>query len=88
MKKTDHTVRPPNRRSLHPGFEKTTHNLCPRCRTRDLTVYFRSKSPRRVGAYCHSCGLVGFYAKNGFFELGKLAPRLASTQSTYVVNPT
>jgi len=81
MRKGGHPMKPPGHRDLRPGFEKTTHNLCPSCGGSDLTVYFRSGSSQRVGAYCYSCGLVGFFARNDFFELGRIAPDLIPDQT-------
>ena len=76
MKRGGHVIRQLSHRGLRPGFEKTTHNLCPSCGNADLTVYFKSASRVRVGAYCYSCGLVGFFARNEFFELGRMTSRL------------
>ena len=73
MKSTDHVIKPAIGRKPHRGFEKTVHNPCPNCGMGDLTVYFESGSPRKVGALCYSCGLVGFFARNDFFELGRIS---------------
>jgi len=69
MKKSGHAISSGGCKYGRSGFEKTTHNPCPTCGSSELTVYFRSGSSQKVGAYCHSCGLVGFFAQNHFFEL-------------------
>lgn len=74
MKKGDHLMRSPSRGKARLSFEKTIHNTCPNCGSTDLAVYFKSRSPRKIGAYCYSCGLVGFFARNDFFELGRITP--------------
>jgi hypothetical protein len=84
MRRDGHTTRSRTRR-VHRAFDKTTHNLCPRCKSHDLAVYFNSGSPRKVGALCYSCGLVGFFARNDFFEIGKLVSDLAFTIGNHVV---
>jgi len=66
-------IRPATARRRRRSFEKTVHNPCPNCRTCDLAVYFESGSPRKVGALCYSCGLVGFFAQNRFFELSRIS---------------
>lgn len=76
MKKHDHAMRPLSHKNTRSGFEKTIHNVCPSCGKADLTVYFRSGSRNGVGAYCHSCGMTGFFARNDFFELGRITPNL------------
>jgi hypothetical protein len=73
MRRTDHAIKAGSGRRPRRGFEKTLRNPCPNCGIGDLTVYFESGSPRRVGALCYSCGLVGFFARNEFFELGRLS---------------
>jgi hypothetical protein len=79
MKRGDHPNRTARHRNLRPSFEKTVHNLCPICGSPEFTVYFESGSPRKVGALCYSCGIVGFFARNSFFELGRISkgPKLA-----------
>jgi hypothetical protein len=78
MKRGDHPDRVARHRSIRPSFEKTIHNLCPSCGSTEFTVYFESGSPRKVGALCYSCGTVGFFARDNFFELGRISkgPRL------------
>lgn len=80
MKRGDHPNRVARHRSIRPSFEKTIHNLCPSCGSTEFTVYFESGSPRKVGALCYSCGTVGFFARNNFFELGRVSkePKLTS----------
>jgi hypothetical protein len=80
MKRGDHPSRMAKHRNVRPGFEKTIHNRCPSCGSSELTVYFESGSPRKVGALCYSCGTVGFFARRSFFELGRISkePRLTS----------
>jgi len=72
MKRSDHPSRLTKHRNVRRGFEKTTHNLCPSCGSGQFTVYFESGSPRKVGALCYSCGTVGFYARNNFFQIGRI----------------
>lgn len=66
-------IRPASERRRRRGFEKTFHNQCPNCGIGDFTVYFESGSPRKAGALCYSCGLVGFFAQNRFFELSSIS---------------
>jgi len=73
MRRGGHMIRPASERRLDRGYEKTLHNPCPNCGIGDLTVYFESGSPRKVGALCYSCGLVGFFAQNRFFELSRIS---------------
>jgi hypothetical protein len=81
MKRGDHHNTTARHRHIRPSFEKTVHNLCPICGSPELTVYFESGSPRKVGALCYSCGTVGFFARNNFFELGRISegPKLTSS---------
>jgi len=71
-----HLVKPTAHHISRLSFEKTTHNICPSCGKADLTVYFRSGSRSGVGAYCDACGMTGFFARDGFFRLGRIAPHL------------
>ena len=73
MRRADNALKSAHKRNTNPRFEKAVHNPCPNCGNRDLTVYFESGSPRKVGALCYSCGLVGFFARNDFFELGTIS---------------
>jgi predicted RNA-binding Zn-ribbon protein involved in translation (DUF1610 family) len=82
MKRTGYAFSSRGRKYGRSGFEKTTHNPCPSCGSSELTVYFRSGSPQKVGAYCHSCGLVGFFAQNHFFELERITHDLIPPQTT------
>jgi predicted RNA-binding Zn-ribbon protein involved in translation (DUF1610 family) len=79
-------IRPASERRPHRGFEKTVHNPCPNCGIGDLTVYFESGSPRKVGALCYSCGLLGFFAQNRFFELGRISETRTRRSSPYSEN--
>ncbi len=72
MKRVEHALGSASHRSARADFEKIIHNLCPRCGCTDLAVYFRSGSRQKVGAFCYSCGLVGFFARDDFFQLGKM----------------
>jgi len=69
MKGASHGPKLSRAKKAGPGFEKSVHNLCPGCGTNDLTVYFELGRSRKVGALCYSCGLVGFFARNDFFQL-------------------
>jgi len=69
MKGAGHGPKLPRSRKADPSFDKSIHNLCPGCGTNDLTVYFESAHSRKIGALCYSCGLVGFFARNDFFQL-------------------
>jgi len=73
MKRSGHLIKPGSVRMTRGSFEKTLHNHCPNCGISDLTVYFEFGSTRKVGALCYSCGLVGFFARNDFFELGRIS---------------
>jgi predicted RNA-binding Zn-ribbon protein involved in translation (DUF1610 family) len=81
MKRGDHPNRTARHRNVRPTFEKTVHNLCPNCGSSEFTVYFESGSPRKVGALCYSCGTVGFFARNNFFELGRVSKGTKLTSS-------
>jgi hypothetical protein len=72
MKRGDHPSRMAKHRNVRPSFEKTIHNLCPSCGSSRFAVYFESGSPRKVGALCYSCGTVGFFARDNFFQIGRL----------------
>jgi len=72
MKRGDHPSRVAKHRNVRPSFEKTIHNLCPSCESPQFTVYFESGSPRKVGALCYSCGTVGFFARDNFFQIGRI----------------
>jgi len=72
MKRADHPSRVVRHRNVRPTFEKTIHNLCPSCGSAQFTVYFESGSPRKVGALCYSCGTVGFFARDNFFQIGRI----------------
>lgn len=74
MKRADLRIRSACHGSPRVTFEKTVHNRCPNCGGADLAVYFRSGSRRKVGALCYSCGMVGFFARNNFFELARIVP--------------
>jgi len=74
MKRADHGIRSASHRSPRLSFEKTVHNRCPNCGGANLAVYFRSGSRRKVGALCYSCGMVGFFDRDNFFELGRVTP--------------
>ena len=73
MRRGGDMVRLASARRPHHGFEKTVHNPCPNCGIGDLAVYFEEGSSRKLGALCYSCGLVGFFARNDFFALGKIS---------------
>jgi len=88
MKRADHPSRVTiKHRNARPTFEKTIHNLCPSCGSTQFTVYFESGSPRKVGAQCYSCGTVGFFARNNFFQIGRIPrkPRRAGHRGLEVV---
>jgi len=72
MKRGDHHGRLVRHRNIRPSFEKTVRNPCPSCGRSEFTVYFESGSPRKVGALCYSCGTVGFFARNNFFQIGRI----------------
>lgn len=72
MKRGDHPSRVAKHRNGRPSFEKTIHNPCPNCGRDRFTVYFESGSPRKVGALCYSCGTVGFFARDNFFQIGRI----------------
>jgi len=72
MRREGHGIRLANHRTIRPVFEKTTNNVCPNCGDTGLAVYFKSDTQRRIGALCYSCGLVGFFADDSFFELGRI----------------
>jgi len=72
MKRSDQPSRPAKHRNVRPNFEKTIHNPCPTCGSVQFTVYFESGSPRKVGALCYSCGTVGFFARDNFFQIGRI----------------
>jgi len=73
MKRGGHPNRVTRHRNNRPSFEKTIHNPCPSCGSSELTVYFESGSPRKVGALCYSCGTVGFFARNRFYKIARFA---------------
>jgi len=75
MKRADHPNRVTKHRNARPSFEKTIHNICPNCESARFTVYFESGSPRKVGALCYSCGTVGFFARDSFFQIGRIRTR-------------
>jgi predicted RNA-binding Zn-ribbon protein involved in translation (DUF1610 family) len=88
MKRGDHPSRVAKHRNVRPTFEKTIHNLCPTCGSTQFTVYFESGSPRKVGALCYSCGTVGFFARDNFFQIGRIPMkqrRLAGLHALEVV---
>jgi predicted RNA-binding Zn-ribbon protein involved in translation (DUF1610 family) len=88
MKRGDHPSRVARHRNVRPSFEKTIHNLCPTCGSTQFTVYFESGSPRKVGALCYSCGTVGFFARDNFFQIGRISTkhgRLADHRALEVV---
>jgi predicted RNA-binding Zn-ribbon protein involved in translation (DUF1610 family) len=88
MKRGDHPSRVTKHRNVRPSFEKTIHNLCPNCGSTQFTVYFESGSPRKVGALCYSCGTVGFFARDNFFQIGRIPMkhrRLAGHRALEVV---
>lgn len=49
-------------------MEKTTGDVCPRCGSASLNVYYEDFSDEQLGALCDSCSL------KGFFMNGKLVP--------------
>jgi Zn ribbon nucleic-acid-binding protein len=49
-------------------MEKTTGNVCPRCGSQSLNIYYEDGVDLQLGALCDSCSL------KGFFMNGKLVP--------------
>lgn len=53
-------------------LEKIPNNICPECSNAEFAIYFKSGSAKKLGGLCYSCGLVGFFALDYFFTIGRI----------------
>mgnify|MGYP001033637036 FL=1 len=57
-------------------MEKTVHNVCPKCGEGAMNVYYEDDSDIRLGAWCESCDLKGFFVGKELFEVAELRARI------------
>ena len=53
-------------------MEKTVQNVCPKCGEGAMNVYYEDDSDVRLGAWCESCDLKGFFVGKELFEVGRV----------------
>jgi len=58
-------------------MEKTIHNVCPRCGENAMNVYYEDDSDIKLGAWCESCDLKGFFVGRELFEVTELRVKRA-----------
>jgi len=59
-------------------MEKTMHNVCLRCGEEAMNVYYEDDSDIKLGAWCESCDVKGFFVGKEFFEVTELGTKRAT----------
>jgi len=49
--------------------DKTTGDMCPRCGSASLNVYYEEDADVQLGARCDECGLKGFFMNGKLVQL-------------------
>jgi len=57
-------------------MEKTIQNVCPKCGESAMNVYYEDDSDMKLGAWCESCDLKGFFVGRELFEVTELRARI------------